>query len=75
MTAHGKVFDMGSSTQKSLSRYGRGTPPLECGSQAQSDNGPGSLMRILPMALYLHCRFGPWFSSKPGAYELIHRAS
>lgn len=32
-------------------------------------------MRILPMALYLHCRFGPEFSSKPEAYELIHQAS
>jgi ADP-ribosylglycohydrolase len=75
MTAHGKVFDMGISTQKALSRYGRGTPPLECGSQGQYDNGNGSLMRILPMALYLHCRFGPEFSSKPEAYELIHQAS
>ena len=32
--------------------YGRGMQPTECGGKTEYDNGNGSLMRILPMALW-----------------------
>ena len=35
-------------------RFRNGTAPLECGGTSEDDNGNGSLMRILPMAFYLH---------------------
>ena len=75
MTAHGDVFDMGIATRKALIKYAKGTPPLECGGTGSYDNGNGSLMRILPVALYLHRTFGPEFPGKPEAYEIIHNSS
>ena len=75
MTAHGDVFDMGIATQQALDKYKRGTPPLKCGGAGTYDNGNGSLMRILPMALYLHRTMGPEFPNKPEAYQMIHNAS
>ena len=75
MTAHGKVFDIGVATQQALIRFAHGTPPLECGGTGKYDNGNGSLMRILPMVLYLHRTMGPDFPRMPEAYQIIHNAS
>ena len=75
MTAHGKVFDMGIATRKALMNFAHGTPALECGGNGTYDNGNGSLMRILPMALYLHRTMGPEFPDLENAYHMIHNAS
>jgi ADP-ribosylglycohydrolase len=53
-TAHGNVFDVGISTQKSLQRFKKGTDPLQCGGTSERDNGNGSLMRILPISFYIY---------------------
>ena len=53
-TAHGEVFDIGIATRKALQRFKDGNDPLECGGTSEQDNGNGSLMRILPIAFYLH---------------------
>ena len=53
-TPHGKVFDVGNATRKALQRYKSGIEPLKCGGTSEQDNGNGSLMRILPLAFYLH---------------------
>ena len=45
-------FDCGISTCKAIMNYGRGTEPLLCGEKGEFNNGNGSLMRILPAALY-----------------------
>jgi ADP-ribosylglycohydrolase len=64
-TAHGEVFDVGIATRKALQRFRNGTDPLKCGGTSEQDNGNGALMRILPMAFYLHtlivnmCRYAP----------------
>ena len=75
MTAYGELFDMGIATRKALVSFARGTSPLECGGSGIHDNGNGSLMRILPLALYLHCRMGQDFPQNPEAYQIIHNAS
>lgn len=49
--AHGRVFDIGNATREALSRIAQGTPAEEAGGQAESSNGNGSLMRILPVPL------------------------
>ncbi len=46
------VFDMGIATGKAISALKRGVPPLEAGSRGDYDNGNGSLMRVLPLALW-----------------------
>lgn len=50
-TPYGKVFDVGGSTRKAISRYANGTEPLKCGGKSLMDNGNGALMRILPVAM------------------------
>ena len=51
-TATGIFFDIGITTSKALSNFKLGLNPLECGETAINANGNGSLMRILPIALY-----------------------
>lgn len=51
-TAGGCVFDMGIACFRALQRYRGGLPALACGGTGERDNGNGSLMRILPAALY-----------------------
>jgi len=49
--AHGEVFDVGNATAAALHRIGTGIAAEEAGGSSQFDNGNGSLMRILPVAL------------------------
>ncbi len=52
-TPYGETFDCGISTNRAILNYGRGMEPTECGGKTEYDNGNGSLMRILPIALWL----------------------
>ena len=72
-TASDIVFDIGNTTYYAISRYRQGIAPLLCGEQSLSGNGNGSLMRIIPTALYCYSRM-------PGAtvaqkLEIIHQSS
>ena len=49
-TQYQKTFDYGNTTYKALSRFKNGVKALDCGGSSESDNGNGSLMRILPLA-------------------------
>ena len=51
-TPYGETFDYGGATCRAIERYRNGVAPLECGGCSERDNGNGSLMRILPVALY-----------------------
>ncbi len=53
-TAHDEVFDVGIATRKALQRFKNGAEPIQCGGKSEYDNGNGSMMRILPLAFYLH---------------------
>jgi len=44
-------FDIGVTTRAALDRLRRGTPAIDAGGDAERDQGNGSLMRILPVAL------------------------
>lgn len=68
-TARGEVFDVGGTTRASILRIIHGLPPEETGSVFESENGNGSLMRILPVVL-AHCRW-----SIPLMLERVHQAS
>jgi ADP-ribosylglycohydrolase len=52
-TAHGVVFDSGLTTRLAITKFAKGTPPIQAGGNSEDSNGNGSLMRILPMA-YCH---------------------
>ena len=47
----GPRFDIGIATASALSRVRDGVPAAEAGGRGENDNGNGSLMRILPVAL------------------------
>lgn len=49
-TPNGEVFDIGISTKNAVERMILGVKPINCGGVQESDNGNGSLMRILPIA-------------------------
>jgi len=48
----GRVFDVGIQTSEAINRMRRGVPAHEAGSREQNNNGNGSLMRVLPLALW-----------------------
>jgi ADP-ribosylglycohydrolase len=50
--AVGKRFDIGIQTQRAISNLKQGFPPLEAGPSDEHANGNGSLMRVLPLALW-----------------------
>lgn len=68
-TPWGRVFDIGGVTSRALARIEQGTPPEQAGFTDEHSNGNGSLMRILPIAL--------WFRREPAArlLEFACRAS
>lgn len=52
MAVDGHVFDVGIQTSHALERYRQKTPAHQCGGRGERENGNGSLMRVLPMALW-----------------------
>lgn len=55
-TPTGVTFDIGRTCLKAIKKYCNGTAPLQCGSTSINENGNGSLMRILPVALYAYLK-------------------
>lgn len=51
--AYDEVFDIGGTTRHALLRLKEGESPFLSGNMFETDNGNGSLMRILPLAIYL----------------------
>jgi len=51
-TPDNKVFDCGIQTRAALSSLASGVPPDLSGRSGEQDNGNGSLMRVLPLALW-----------------------
>lgn len=47
-----EVFDIGIQTQQALARLSRGASPLTAGPADMQSNGNGSLMRVLPLAVW-----------------------
>ncbi|MCM8531967.1 MAG: ADP-ribosylglycohydrolase family protein, partial [Lentisphaeraceae bacterium] len=54
MTPHGLVFDIGNTTALAIQKFQLGNSVEVCGLKGDFNNGNGSLMRILPLSLYVH---------------------
>lgn len=52
MAVDGLVFDVGLQTRTAIEALKRGVPAGEAGGAGEWDNGNGSLMRVLPLALW-----------------------
>lgn len=48
----GRVFDVGGTTSRAITAYRSGVPAAKAGPSGPRDNGNGSLMRVLPLALW-----------------------
>ena len=51
-TPDGRAFDIGNQTTTALEKLEAGVPALQAGGGGERDNGNGSLMRVLPLALW-----------------------
>ena len=67
------LFDIGQTTSRAIYKFAQGTTALECGDSKEDQNGNGSLMRILPIAIYLHDPYGMTLSDED--MEVIHNVS
>jgi ADP-ribosylglycohydrolase len=52
LAVDGHVFDVGVQTRKAIGAIRAGVPAREAGPSGERDNGNGSLMRVLPLALW-----------------------
>lgn len=52
LAVDGHVFDVGVQTRKAIGAIHAGVPAREAGPSGEWDNGNGSLMRVLPLALW-----------------------
>jgi ADP-ribosylglycohydrolase len=68
MAVDARVFDCGVTTNRALTALRQGTSPLCAGPSDEYDNGNGSLMRVLPLALW---HLGP----DEELVDLAHRQS
>lgn len=67
------LFDIGTTTRLAILHAMDGHPALECGITDVHNNGNGSLMRILPIAVYLYSQYGTDFDDE--VMDVIHNVS
>ena len=53
-TPFGTPFDMGLTCSHAILQYESGFDPMSCGGTSERSNGNGSLMRIMPVCLYVY---------------------
>lgn len=74
LTPFGNAFDIGNTTYKALRRFVQGCAPDQCGLDDERSNGNGSLMRILPVAIWFYGHdTGPALANIARASALTHR--
>lgn len=71
-TPFDKVFDIGNATSTALHKYKNDSTDYKCGSTEIYSNGNGSLMRILPISLYLHYTDDPMFDVISNISSMTH---
>ena len=74
-TPFGEVFDIGIATSRAVMKYSNGAKPLESGGKTEWDNGNGSLMRILPVCLYLFEQQKSLNISDDEVIDMVHNCS
>ena len=74
-TPFDEVFDIGIATSRAIMKYSTGANPLQSGGETEWDNGNGSLMRILPVCLYIFEQQKDMKLSYDEAIDSIHNCS
>ena len=71
-TPYGFTWGVGFATDDAMNRYLNGTPPCECGGTDERDNGNGSIMRMLPIAMFIHYMSKEHSFSIDEMMEIVH---
>lgn len=74
-TPYEDVFDIGFATRNAIIKYMTTNDVKNCGGNSEYDNGNGSLMRILPICLYLYERQKMVCTSEDEAIYVLHEVS
>lgn len=74
-TPYGKVFDCGNTCRNAINRYLLFFDITKCGQYEENDNGNGSLMRIMPMCLYVYEKQKKEAVTDEEAIRMIHEVS
>ena len=74
-TPHGNVFDYGGTTAGGIYKFKSGYEPILCGGTDGSDNGNGSLMRILPISFFIYFLSLKYSFSDDDKMKAIHNLS
>ena len=74
-TPFDNVFDIGITTSRAIMKYSNGADPLQSGGETERDNGNGSLMRILPICLYIFEQQKNLKLPDDEAIDIIHNCS
>ena len=74
-TPHGVAFDIGATCEEAICRYGNLYSYKECGCTEEYSNGNGSLMRIMPVCLYVYENVKNGTITEDEGLALIHEVS
>ena len=74
-TPYKEIFDIGFGTRNAIIKYMLTGDLESCGGTTEYDNGNGSLMRILPICLYLYEQQKSTDITEDEAVEIIHEVS
>lgn len=74
-TPYGQSFDIGRTCQLAIQNYKRNHDVTTCGLSTESDNGNGSLMRIMPACIYVHEQVQAGKLAEAEGIEQIHAVS
>ena len=74
-TPYGYAYDIGGATMDGIGRYDNGCEPTKSGGIGERDNGNGSLMRILPIAFFIHYLSKKYSFDEDDRMEAVHNLS
>lgn len=74
-TPNGFTFDIGATCEEAICRYGNLHSYKDCGCAGEYANGNGSLMRIIPVCLYVYERIKNGGITEEEGIALIHEVS
>lgn len=74
-TPFGNVFDVGITTEMAIKKFTKTKDAKSCGGRNEDENGNGSLMRILPLCLFLYEQEKTNGIQQDEAIKMIHEVS
>lgn len=74
-TPNGETFDVGRTCLRAIMNYLKEQDIAKCGGSGELDNGNGSLMRILPICLYMYEKQNAENLTDAEVIEKVHEAS